>query len=122
MAFWLYWIITLVFCTAMAFIGVLDLRLHAEVTAAIGKLSLPNNILSILGVAYILGSLTIIFGRPRMLKEWAYAGFSFSFIGAAAFHYMAGEVDKMLLPLVLLAAALISYFLWKRLVWERSDL
>lgn len=122
MAFWLYWIVTLVFCTVMAFIGILDLRLHSEITATFGKLNLPIGILYILGVAYILGVIAILFGRPRLLKEWAYAGFVFSFIGAAAFHYMTHDIEKMILPLVLMLVALISYVLWKRLIWERSEL
>jgi hypothetical protein len=44
-----------------------------------------------------------------MLKEWAYAGFTFMWIAASVAHYLAGDKPLFLLPVALIAALAVSY-------------
>ncbi|MBY0414245.1 MAG: DoxX family protein, partial [Bdellovibrionales bacterium] len=46
------------------------------------------------------------------LKEWAYAGFAFDFLGATASHALAGDSANALFPLLFFTALISSYLLW----------
>ena len=51
---------------------------------------------------------------PRLprLKEWAYAGFAFDLSGAAVSHLVSADgIDKVVVPLFLLAIGLASWAL-----------
>jgi len=45
----------------------------------------------ILAVAYILSFIAILLPKTKLIKEWAYAGVTFSLTGAFASHLLAGE-------------------------------
>jgi len=48
----------------------------------------PQQLRVLLGIAKLLGALTLVVpGWPR-LKEWAYAGFTFAWIAAFVAHYL----------------------------------
>jgi len=59
----------------------------------------------------VLGVVAISFPRtPAKLKEWAYAGFTFSLIFAFISHaYVDQNIGFMLMPLVVLGILAISY-------------
>jgi hypothetical protein len=44
-----------------------------------------------------------------LMKEWAYAGFTFAWIVASIAHYLAGDGIKAILPVVLLGFLIVSY-------------
>jgi DoxX-like family len=48
------------------------------------------------------------------MKEWAYAGFSFDFLGATASHLITGDVAYALFPFVFFLLLLVSYTLWHK--------
>ena len=75
-------------------------------------LGYPAYLLYILGPAKLAGSFVLAFpGLPR-LKEWAYAGFTIDFLGAAASHGLHGDGFGMIVaPLVALAILMGSYLL-----------
>lgn len=78
----------------------------------VGGLGYPTYMLDILGLAKLLGAITLLApGLPR-LKEWAYAGFVFNLIGAAWSHAASGHgVGEVMPPLVLLGVLAASYTL-----------
>ncbi len=107
-----YWLATGVFCLAMAAGGTLNL-LRAEVQKeSITALGYPVYLMSILGVAKVLGVTALLIpGAPR-LKEWAYAGFTFDLLGASASHAVVGDpLMETALPLIILSIAIASYCL-----------
>ncbi|GGH27174.1 hypothetical protein GCM10011418_36950 [Sphingobacterium alkalisoli] len=59
----------------------------------------------------VLGVVAISFPKtPAKLKEWAYAGFTFSLIFAFISHaYVDQNIGFMLMPLVVLGILVISY-------------
>jgi hypothetical protein len=65
--------------------------------------------LPLLGTAKLLGALAIINPWFPMLREWAYAGFTFVLTGAAWSHLATGT--PAVAPLVFLCILALSYYL-----------
>lgn len=76
------------------------------------QLGYPLYLMKILGLAKILGGIAIVTGRIPKLKEWAYAGFAFDFLGATASHILAGDSSNALFPFLFFIALMSSYLLW----------
>jgi hypothetical protein len=62
----------------------------------------------LLGIAKLAGAIVLLLPRLPLLKEWAYAGFTFTWIAATVAHYLAAD-GKLLLPVGLLALLAVSY-------------
>jgi len=78
-------------------------------------LGYPMYALTIFGVAKILGAIAILQTKFYTIKEWAYAGFAFNFIGAAASRAFVGDGFGLIIaPIVALAFMFVAYFLWKK--------
>jgi hypothetical protein len=69
----------------------------------------PQQLRIILGIAKLLGAVTLLVPGQAILKEWAYAGFTFAWISAFVAHYLAKDGPTAFLPLVLLVILMISY-------------
>ena len=69
----------------------------------------PQQLRVLLGVAKLAGAIVLLLPRLPVLKEWAYAGFTFMWIAASVAHYLAGDKPLFLLPVALIAALAVSY-------------
>jgi hypothetical protein len=79
---------------------------------AMANLGYPMYLMTILGAAKILGVIALLAPRLPLLKEWAYAGFTFDMLGASASHAFVGDSPaEIVTPLVVLALAIASYCL-----------
>lgn len=83
---------------------------HADIEAAFTALGYPTYLIIPLAVAKLLGLLAIWTPLARSLTEWAYAGFFFDFVLAAAAHYMVddGEQWPAVAALVLLCVSYVT--------------
>lgn len=74
-------------------------------------LGYPDYFAYALIVAKILGVIAILYPKtPKMLKEWAYAGFTFNLLFAFISHAIVDkEIGNMIMPLVILAVLILSY-------------
>ncbi len=107
-----YWAATVLFCLAMAASGVMNLLRVEQMKESITALGYPEYLMTILGVAKILGVIALLSPSTPLLKEWAYAGFTFDLLGASASHALAGDpIVETTVPLVILGIAAASYFL-----------
>lgn len=110
----IYWVFTVLFGLLMFVSAVPDLISHPEAVKVIHEdLGYPTYLLPFLGVAKMLGAITILVpGFPR-LKEWAYAGLFFDLIGATYSHLAIGAPVSqwafMVLPFGLGAMSYIFY-------------
>jgi hypothetical protein len=77
-------------------------------------LGYPLYLMKILRVAKIFGGIAILTGKLPRMKEWAYAGFSFDFLGATASHIITGDVAFALFPFVFFLLLVASYLLWHK--------
>lgn len=111
----LYWVVTGIFALAMFADGIGGITRAEAGQDVMRHLGYPMYMLTIFGVAKILGVATLIQLLSRSIKEWAYAGFAINFIGAVASRAFVGdEIGLLIPPIVMLGFMFISYFLWKR--------
>jgi hypothetical protein len=107
-----YWLATGLFCLVMTAGGTMNL-LRADVQKqAMATLGYPEYLMTILGTAKLLGVIALIIPGSPILKEWAYAGFTFDMLGAAASHaFVSDPIGETLAPIIVLAIAIVSYLL-----------
>ena len=89
-----------------------DLARIPYVVDILGRLGFPVYFATILGVSKILALVALFLPGTARLKEWAYAGLVFVYVGAAACHLAVGDtVGAILTPLVLAVITLVSWAL-----------
>jgi len=112
----LFWSVTLLFAVPMALAGIGELiGLHAGV-AIFEQLGYPRYLLSFLGLAKLLGVAALVAGTYPRLKEWAYAGFTFTLLGACYSHLASGQILNALNPIAIGIVGAASYLVWRRQV------
>jgi hypothetical protein len=84
----------------------------ASIVKIIAFLGFPLYIMKILGVAKIFGGITILMGKLPRLKEWAYAGFAFDYLGATASHLIMHDSVYALFPFSFFLIMMYTYYLW----------
>ena len=112
----IYWALTLLVflpATAGAFVEAFT-HGPASIVRIMIALGYPLYLMKILGVAKIFGGIAILTGKLPRMKEWAYAGFAFDFLGATASHLITGDVAYALFPFVFFLVLLVSYALWHK--------
>lgn len=110
----IYWTLTLLMflpATAGAFIEAFT-NGPASIVKIMIALGYPLYLMKILGGAKIFGGIAILTGKLPRMKEWAYAGFAFDFLGATASHLITRDVAYALFPFVFFLLLLVSYILW----------
>lgn len=107
--FWVFTILLLLPTAGSGFFELFTKGPDASVQAMI-LLGYPLYLLKILGFAKLLGALAILTGRIPRMKEWAYAGFTFDFLGATASHLFAGDYAHAPIPFTLFLILLASYY------------
>ena len=69
----------------------------------------PQQLRVLLGIAKAAGAVTLVVPQLPTLKEWAYAGFTFTWIAATVAHYLAGDGPLVFAPIGFLTLLAISY-------------
>ncbi len=110
----LYWIITILFSAAVLMDATGGLVMAKEGIEALNQLGYPIYLMRFFGVLKILGVIAILVpGFPR-LREWAFAGFAFNFIGAMYSWAAVGNGAYVVFPIIMLGILALIYFLGKR--------
>jgi DoxX-like family len=104
-----YWLSTGIVAALMIFSGVLYLSGSAQAVTGFAHLGYPQHLRILLGIAKLCGALVLIAPGFRLLKEWAYAGFTFAWVVACIAHASAGDGPKSFAPFGLLVMLAISY-------------
>lgn len=110
------WVSTGLFATIFALSGAMFLTGPQEVVASFRHLGYPDYFRDLLGMAKLLGVAALVVALPSPTpREWAYAGFTFTCIAAAASHLMSGDpAGKVVGPVLMLALLMTSYLLRRR--------
>ena len=107
-----YWASTGLAALALGATGAADLLRVPPIMESLAHLGYPAYFVTILGTWELLGVAAIVAPELPRVKEWAYAGMFFTLTGAALSHAASGEpVSKVLLPLVVLGAVVVSWAL-----------
>ncbi len=109
----IYWVTTGLIALLFLFSSVLYLTKSPELIQNFKQIDIPLYFISMLGVFKLLGALAILNPWSEKLKEWAYAGFGFTLIGAVWVHLATGT--SFLMPLVILGILGVSYFFKQKL-------
>ncbi len=107
----IYWITTILVSAAMGLAAFQYLSHAPKMILAFAALGYPAYFPNILGVFKALGVIALLAPRFALLKEWAYAGFTFTFIGAFASHFAMGQSKEAVAPIVMLVLLAVSYLL-----------
>jgi putative copper export protein len=107
-----YWVISLPVLLETA-VGIQwDLARTHYVREVFDRIDFPLYFLTIMGIAKLLAIVALLAPRLPRLKEWAYAGLFFVYVGAAASHAAVGDpVTVILTPLVFAVITLASWAL-----------
>ena len=107
----IYWIFTGLFAAFTLLTSISQLISDDKSVEIMHVLKFPTYLLPLLGAVKLLGLVAILFPVFPKLKEWAYAGFIFDYLGALyAMISVGGTIDKwgfMFIPILL---CLGSYF------------
>jgi uncharacterized membrane protein YphA (DoxX/SURF4 family) len=109
----IYWITTAIVALMMTYSAYAYLT-AAAMQQAFHHLGYPDYFRVELAIAKLAGAVVLLAPVAARLKEWAYAGFAFTFISAFIAHTASGDpVNYRVMPvifLVLLTVSYISYY------------
>jgi hypothetical protein len=103
------------FALMLAVSGALYLVGPAPIVAGIHRLGYPDYFRPLLGIAKIAGAAALVFPGLRVLREWAYAGFTFDLIAAIASHVLSGDARHAAPAVFALALLGVSYSLRRQM-------
>jgi hypothetical protein len=116
----MYWICTVLFGGFMIFSGIPNITGDPQSTQFMHDLlGYPLYFITFIGVAKVLGGITLIIPLPAAIKgvkEWAYAGLFFDLIGAV---YSVGikvgwDMQGIIMMILLFAVGITSYITHKK--------
>jgi uncharacterized membrane protein YphA (DoxX/SURF4 family) len=108
----IYWILTGLIGAGMIVSGIMYLTKNPQITEGFKMMGYPQYFAMILGVAKLAGGIVLLAPLWQNLKEWAYGGFTFVFIGAIWTHIATST--PFVPPLIALLILAGSYWFWRR--------
>ena len=117
----IYWVATILTLVMMMIASISGLMKTEQGVQLFKHLGYPEYLITFLGVARLLGVIAILIpGYPR-LKEWAYAGFCFDLVGAAASGLAVGDPVSLWIPVYIeIIILFISYVYYHKLLKARA--
>lgn len=107
----IYWVATVWLSLGMVSSAVVQLIPLEEEVERMSAMGYPNYFLTIIGVWKLLGVIAILIPKFPLVKEWAYAGFSFLMIGAIFSHFAVGDAAvEYFGATLLLVLTIVSWF------------
>jgi uncharacterized membrane protein YphA (DoxX/SURF4 family) len=105
----IYWVTTSLLAALSLFAAFTYLSGSPQAVQGFAHVGYPQQLRIILGIAKLLGAITLVVPALPRLKEWAYAGFTFAWISAVVAHYLAKDGPIAFTPLILLVFLAVSY-------------
>lgn len=104
----IYWIATSLISAGMLMSAFMYLTKSPQLLKSFQEAGYPTYFITILGTAKLLGAIVLLIPVWSKLKEWAYAGFAFTFIGAVWTHLATDT--PWIAPFIALLILLVSYW------------
>jgi uncharacterized membrane protein YphA (DoxX/SURF4 family) len=104
-----YWVSTALLAALSVFAAFSYLSGSSQAVQGFAHVGYPQQLRIILGIAKLLGAITLVVPGLAKIKEWAYAGFTFAWISAIVAHYLAKDGPTAFMPLILLLLLAVSY-------------
>ena len=110
-----YWVSTSLMALLMLFSG-FSYFTNPQVAQGFQHIGFPSYFRVELGTAKLIGAVLLLLPLSPRLKEWTYAGFTFTFLSASIAHGVLGDpMPTPIMPLVFLGVLAISYFSYHKL-------
>lgn len=110
-----YWTATILFALVLVMDGIGGVAQAEAGKEALAHLGYPMHLLTIMGVAKLLAAIAVLQTRFQAVKEWAFAGFAFTCVGAFWSRAAVGDgIDLLIFPIIFLAIMCVPYWLWKK--------
>jgi len=111
-----YWVLNILFCLFHVMDAGGGLAKAKAGVDAMNAMGYPIYLMGFLAVLKLLGVIALLQNKYKTIKEWAFAGFSFTLIGATVSHACVNDtVTYIILPIVFLAILFALYYFWKKL-------
>ena len=104
----IYWTATGLLSAGMLMSAFMYLTKNAQLMQSFKYAGYPEYFVTLLGTAKLLGSIALLAPIWHKLKEWAYAGFAFTFIGAIWTHVSTST--PWFAPFIALILLSVSYW------------
>lgn len=112
----IYWSSTIIVLLFVGLGSFADLIKIEPIKESFKHIGFPEFMLPFFGLAKLFGSIGIMIKSKPLLREWAYAGIIFYFIGATYIHLALGDgFDKVGITLCILLVTATSYVFSKKL-------
>lgn len=109
----IYWTATGLLAAGMVMSAFMYLTRNPQLMQSFKYAGYPEYFVTLLGIAKLLGSIALVVPVWSKLKEWAYAGFAFTFIGAIWTHVATST--PWMAPFIALVLLSVSYWFSARL-------
>lgn len=118
-----YWVLNIIFCLFHLMDAGGGLAKAKAGVDAMNMMGYPLYLMPFLSVLKILGVVALLQDKFKTIKEWAFAGFSFTLIGAAVSHACINDQALfIIMPVIFLAILLTLYYFWRKLEQVKSSL
>ena len=109
-----YWITTSIVALMMTYSAYAYLTQPAMVQA-FHHLGYPDYFKTELALAKLVGAVLLLIPLKSLIKEWVYAGFTFTFISAFIAHSASGDpVNYRIMPVIFLVFLAVSYITYHK--------
>ena len=111
-----YWVLNIIFCLFHVMDAVVGLSKAKAGVDAMNAMGYPIYLMIFLAVLKLLGVVALLQNKYKTIKEWAFAGFSFTLIGAAVSHICVNDpLLFIVMPIVFLALLFTLYYFWRKM-------
>lgn len=109
----IYWVSTGLVSIGFLLSSIMYLTRNPELMKSFSEIGFPVFFVTILGISKLTGAIALVNPWMPKLREWAYAGFTFTLIGAVWTHVATNT--PFIAPLFFMLLLGISYFFSNRI-------
>ena len=110
-----YWVLNILFCLFHIMDAIGGLSKAKAGVDAMNAMGYPLYLMPFLSVLKLLGVIALLQDKFKTIKEWAFAGFSFTLIGATISHIAINDIPLfIIMPIVFLGILFALYYFWRK--------
>lgn len=110
-----YWTLLILFCLFHVMDAMGGLSKAKAGVDAMNAMGYPIYLMIFLSILKLLGVIALLQNKFKTIKEWAFAGFSFSLIGATVSHIAVNDQPLfIIMPIVFLVLLFALYYFWRK--------
>lgn len=115
-----YWVPTVIIALMMVYSAYAYLS-QPMMADAFHHLGFPDYFRVELAIAKIAGAIILLAPLSGVIKEWAYAGFTFAFISALIAHSTSGDpIQARVMPVIFLLLLALSYVMYHKINKQKA--